>query len=267
VLRSLNRRIVVRLFANNIHLALYRKWPRQLIATRQISTHDQELPQLLTTATRALSDSDWHGGVQLVIGNRWLRFAALPWNLQTGHPEKDQMTASVLCADMLGVAETTPSHGASFPWTIMLDMPRHGHDRLVAAIRTDLVQHLFSFSTDRHPLAMWQPWISCAWDIFRKQQSLSKGTLYIPEPGCLTLITHSEGTVRAIQQRFFPPNDPGALLSLLRMEQLQHNQPLTIVADAIPAHWQTDLQEFGKLTGKLQTAPAGAAKAAQGSLA
>lgn len=267
MLRSLNRRIVVRLFSNSIHLSLYRKWPHHLIATRQISTHDQELPQLLATTAHTLRESDWHGGVQLVIGNRWLRFAALPWDLQTGNPAKDQMTATALCSDILESAERANAPGAHTPWTILLDRPHYGHDRLAAAIHTELTQHLLSFSTKRNPFVLWQPWISVSWDIFRKRLPSTQGTLYVPEPGCLTLLTYSQGRVHAVHQRFFPPTDPGALLSLLRMEQLQHDQALNLVTDGIPEHWQADLKEFGQFPATPQTVPERATKATQESLA
>lgn len=243
MLRSLNRRVVIRLFANNIHLSLYRKWPRYLIASRQVDANGQELPELLDTAARALRESDWRGDVQLIIGNRWLRFAALPWNLQTGHPETDGMTAIALCTDMLNTGQSGTT-GRTPEWTTLLDSPHYERDRLTAAIVAEHAQRLLSLSTKRNPLVSWQPWVTRAWDVFRQKSSQLQATLYVPEPGCLTILTQEKGQVLAIHQRFFAPDDPAALLSLLRMEQLQHNQPLDIMADALLASWHAQLKEF-----------------------
>lgn len=242
--RSWNRLIHIRLFADGATLEWRRRWPRRVLAREELTFMQPELAPAVAAVAATLDARGWTGPVQVVLGNRWLRFASLPWALQSGNDAADATIAAGWLAQTLagpGSADLVAAAG----WQIQWDVARYGSDRFFVAASADTRQALALLDTPAHPLQQWRPWAMEAWNTCRPQLPSAEGILCVPEAGSLALVQYAHGRVAALQQRAFPSGDRDSLVSLLRLEELRQNQPLLIAGAALPAAWQPALSELG----------------------
>lgn len=253
--RSWNREIHVRLLAHGATLEWRQRWPQRVLAREELAFAQPDLAPAVATVAARLDARGWSGPVQVVLGNRWLRFASLPWPLQSGNDETDRLTAAGWLAQADASAAAPASAGA---WQVHWDAARFGQDRLFVAASTDISGALVLLDSAAHPLRQWRPWAMEAWNNCRHLLPAGSGTLYVPEAGSLALIHYEEGRATRLQLRAYPTHDCDSLVSLLRLEELRQAQPLLICAAALPAAWQAVLSAVGTLLpGAQAPSPAG----------
>lgn len=240
--RSWNRQIRIALFANVATLELLRRCPQRVLATQQLALDSTELPVALARIGARLQELRWMGELRLTMGNCWFRFAELPWSLQSGNDQHDAelaggwLTQSLKTSNPNGENQTGTSG-----WSAILNHARYGQPRLFAALSQENLRALTLLDQPAHPLKHWQPWATPAWNSYSSQLPGGSGMVGIAEPGMLSLASYDNGRVQAITQRSIPIGSLEGLLSQLRLEELRLGKPLEVIADPLPATWQSSL--------------------------
>lgn len=248
MLRSWNRQIRISLFANTATLELVRRWPQRVLASQQLAIDSPELTVVVSWIKAMLKELKWTGGISLTVGNRWFRFAELPWALQSGNDRYDtEVASSWLTQSLKADNPNSEASGGTTGWSIILNCARHGQPRLFAALPLEKFNALAQLDQPAHPLECWQPWVALAWNHNSSQLPNGSGVVGIAEPGMLSLVSFSSGRVQAITQRTLPLDSFDGLLSQLRLEELRLGKPLDLIADALPTSWQPVLATVSKV--------------------
>lgn len=240
--RSWNRQIRIALFANVATLELVRRYPLHVLATQQLSLGSAELPVALARIVTRLQELGWTGELGLTLGNCWFRFAELPWPLQSGNDQHDaELAGGWLTQSLKAGTPNGENQPGIFGWNTILNRARYGQPRLFAALSQENFRALALLDQPAHPLGHWQPWATPAWNSYNLQLPGANGMVGIAEPGMLSLVRYDNGHVQAITQRSTPLGSLEGLLSQLRLEELRLGKPLDVIADPLPAVWQSSL--------------------------
>jgi len=235
VLRFRNERITLALCPEQVAVLQSGRGQQHAVDELHVSTSPEPGHVLWKASVSALAD--WLQGnplkrtpVTLILSNRLVRFAVLPWAANAQGESATQALATA-CLES--------QYGAMSGWTMRIDDGRHGQPRLVCAIETALLDTLQSaFAARACPRV--EPYFVTCWNRWRKTVGNDDALFAVCEPGTTVIASIKNGrwqSVRAVSGQ----QDRTGLFNVLARESLLQgfNEPPAYYVHALPLGLET----------------------------
>lgn len=194
MLRFRNERITVALCPEQVAILKSEKGHQSAVDELRVFAAPEAGRVLWRESVSALAD--WlqrnpqkRRSISLILSNRFVRFAMLPWaeNAQ-GEPATQALANACL--------ET--QYGDMSGWTIRIDDGRYGQAKLVCAMETALLDSLQSAVT-AHACARVEPYFVTCWNRWRKTVQNGDALFAVSESGVMVIASIKNGRWQSVR--------------------------------------------------------------------
>lgn len=162
--------------------------------------------------------ADWSQGnpqqrrpATLILSNRFVRFALLPW-ATNAQGESASLALATACLES--------QYGDMSGWTVRIDDGRNGQARLVCAMDTALLDTLQS-ALAKHPCARVEPYFVTCWNRWHKTVQNSDALFAVSESGATVIASIKNDRWQSLRALSGQQNGIGLINALARESLLQ----------------------------------------------